>query len=95
VRLRPGNLHAGNARVYGAWLGKRYREQPILWILGGDWPVENDTHRAIWRALAAGLHAGDGGAHLMTYHPSGGRSSAEFVHNEDWLDSIKSRAGTR
>ncbi len=51
-----------NARAYGRWLGKRYQHQPIIWILGGDRVVENDTHRAILRAMAAGLREGDGGA---------------------------------
>ena len=82
-----------NARIYGEWLGRRYREQPLIWILGGDRPVENDTQRAIWRALAAGLKAGDGGTHLITYHPSGGRMSGEFVHHEDWLDFNQMQSG--
>jgi hypothetical protein len=82
-----------NARLYGEWLGRRYREQPIIWILGGDRPVENDTHRAIWRSMAAGLRAGDGGTHLITYHPSGGRSSAEYVHEETWLDFNQIQSG--
>jgi hypothetical protein len=82
-----------NARIYGEWLGRRYREQPIIWILGGDRPVETETHRAIWRAMAAGLRAGDGGTHLITYHPSGGRSSAEYVHQETWLDFNQIQSG--
>ena len=44
-----------NARVYGEFLGKRYKDKPIVWILGGDRPVENDRHRAILRAMAQGL----------------------------------------
>ncbi len=75
-----------NARVYGEFLGKRYRHKSVIWILGGDRPVENDTHRAIWRAMAAGIRAGDGGAHLITYHPVGGQSSADALHAEEWLD---------
>jgi hypothetical protein len=30
-----------NARTYGRWLGDRYADSPIIWILGGDRPVEN------------------------------------------------------
>lgn len=82
-----------NARSYGEFLGKRYRELPIIWILGGDRPVENDTHRAIWRELAAGLRAGDGGTHLISYHPMGGRSSGEYVHAEPWLDFNQMQSG--
>jgi hypothetical protein len=48
--------------------------------------VENDTHKEITRAMARGLRKGDGGAHLMTWHPSGGSGSAQYFHGEDWLD---------
>lgn len=75
-----------NARVYGEWLGKRYKNSPVLWILGGDRPIENDRHRLVYRALAEGLRAGDGRAHLITYHPSGGHSSTDYVNDELWLD---------
>ena len=39
-----------------------------------------------WRELARGLREGDGGAHLITYHPCGWRSSSQYFHNDDWLD---------
>ena len=74
-----------NARTYGEWVGKRYRDAGLIWILGGDRPVENETHRAILRAMAEGLRAGDGGRHLITFHPNGGAGSAEAFHSEDWL----------
>jgi hypothetical protein len=74
-----------NAAVYGEFLGRRYRDRPVVWILGGDRPVENDRHRAILRALAAGLRKGDGGRHLMTLHPTGGATSAQWFHGDDWL----------
>jgi Protein of unknown function (DUF4038)/Putative collagen-binding domain of a collagenase len=75
-----------NAAIYGEWLGKRYRNAGLVWILGGDRPVENERHKAILRALAEGLRKGDEGAHLITLHPTGGRGSAEWFHNELWLD---------
>jgi hypothetical protein len=75
-----------NAAVYGEWLGRRYRDAGIVWILGGDRPVETDTHRAVIAALARGLRAGDGGAHLITFHPTGGQGSAAPFHGEPWLD---------
>lgn len=77
---------AENAAVYGERLGNRYKDAGLVWILGGDRSVENDRHREILRAMARGLRKGDGGAHLMTLHPSGGNSSAIWFHNEDWLD---------
>ncbi len=75
-----------NAAVYGEWLGRRYRDQPIVWIVGGDRPIENDTHRVIIRAMATGLRRGDEGRHLVTFHPTGGQGSAQWFHEEAWLD---------
>jgi hypothetical protein len=75
-----------NAEVYGRWLGQRYKGKGLVWILGGDRTIENDNQREIIRAMARGLRAGDGGAHLITFHPPGGRGSAEWFHDEQWLD---------
>ena len=75
-----------NARQYGEWLGRRYRDAGIVWLLGGDRPIESDAHRAIIRAMAEGLRAGDGGAHLMSFHPPGGQGSSTWFHDEAWLD---------
>lgn len=82
----PEIFTPANALTYGRWLGARYAEAPIIWILGGDRPVESDVHREIIRAMAQGLDEGDGGAHLMSFHPNGGRTSSEWWQNEDWLD---------
>ncbi|MBL9173065.1 MAG: glycoside hydrolase family 140 protein [Verrucomicrobiales bacterium] len=78
-----------NAEVYGEWLGRRYRDAGIVWILGGDRPVDParaDVQKEILRSMARGLRKGDGGSHLITYHPTGGASSSEHFHNEPWLD---------
>ena len=75
-----------NAAVYGEWLGRRYKDAGIIWILGGDRPVENDRQRAILEAMARGLRKGDGGAHLITLHPTGGDGSAQYFPDADWLD---------
>jgi uncharacterized protein DUF4038/collagenase-like protein with putative collagen-binding domain len=75
-----------NAEVYGHWLGSRYRDRGIIWILGGDRRIENDEQKAVIEAMARGLRRGDGGAHLMTLHPRGGTGSSEWFHDADWLD---------
>ena len=73
-----------NARKYGRFLGRRYREFPnIIWINGGDRPGGEKT--IVWDALAEGICAEDS-THLMTYHPSGEASSGMWFHNRDWLD---------
>ncbi len=75
-----------NAESYGLWLGQRYRNAALIWILGGDRTVETERHKDITRAMARGLRKGDGGAHLITFHPRGGSGSAEVFHDEPWLD---------
>lgn len=76
-----------NARNYGKFLGSRYKSSPnIIWILGGDRPIESDLHRQIIVQMASGLKEGDGGNHLISFHPTGGSGSAQYFHNEPWLD---------
>jgi len=72
------------AYAYGGFLGKRYSDKPIIWILGGDYYAEGTD--VAWRELARGLAEGDGGRHLITYHPGGGKRSSTWFHNEKWLD---------
>lgn len=82
----PEVFTPANAEIYGEYLGKRYRDKAIVWILGGDRPIDTPIHREIVEAMAAGIKKGDGGRHLMTYHPNGGRSSSEWWHDAGWLD---------
>ena len=88
----PEIFNAGNARVYGKWIGNRYKDKKnIIWILGGD-RVPDEKAKAIWRAMAAGIAEGVGGQDkaLMTFHPQpnavedGG--SSKYFHNDEWLD---------
>jgi hypothetical protein len=79
-------FNAANAEIYGEWLGKRYKDAGLVWILGGDRGVDNDEQREIIRAMANGLRRGDGGAHLMTFHPPGGNGSSTWFHDDAWLD---------
>jgi len=75
-----------NAETYGEFLGARYKDAEIIWILGGDRNVENDVHAEIIRAMARGLKKGDNGRHLMTFHPRGGGTSSQYFHTDEWLD---------
>ncbi len=75
-----------NAEAYGEWLGKRYRDRAIIWILGGDRSVDTDTHRSIIESMAKGIRRGDDDRNLMTFHPQGQQNSADIFHQQDWLD---------
>jgi hypothetical protein len=84
--LGKAAFNPDNARKFGRFLGARYKDKPIIWILGGDRSVTNDAERAIIDALAAGLTEGDGGAHLKTFHPIGPGMSSLKLHEAPWLD---------
>ena len=75
-----------NAEVYGEWLGRRYRDAGLVWILGGDRSVDSEAQREIIRAMARGLRRGDRGNHLMTFHPPGGAGSSQWFVDESWID---------
>lgn len=75
-----------NAGQFGEYLGKRYQDKPIIWILGGDQNIHTEQDRKIVEALAAGLKRGDGGNHLITYHPRGPGLSSDYFHQSEWLD---------
>ncbi|MBO4796104.1 MAG: glycoside hydrolase family 140 protein [Verrucomicrobia bacterium] len=79
-------MNIQNAEQYGEFLGKRYKDKQLIWILGGDRDVANDRQKEVIRALAAGLKKGDGGRHLFTFHPPGASGSSQWLHNEPWLD---------
>jgi len=85
-----------NARRYGAWLGRRYRDRThLVWVLGGDRPAvhEGRDFRPIWRAMAAGIREAVDGPVLMTYHPNGRVSSSLWLHDEPWLDVNMMQSG--
>ena len=84
VRPELNVLTNATAFSYGKYLGNRYRDTSVIWILGGDFFATG--FEDIWRRMAAGLTEGDGGIHLKTYHPKSPRSSAMWFHAEKWLD---------
>ncbi|NMH91113.1 DUF4038 domain-containing protein [Pseudonocardia bannensis] len=71
-----------NARSYGVFLGERYADAPVVWIMGGDAPA--DGAEDVWRELAAGIREG-GSSALISYFPRAGQTSADWFATEDWL----------
>lgn len=82
-----------NARVYGRYLGKRYRDKPVIWIMGGDRPIKTDLQRSIVSSMSEGVKEGDGGRHLMTFHPCGREQSSQYFHDAPWLSFNMSQTG--
>jgi Protein of unknown function (DUF4038)/Putative collagen-binding domain of a collagenase len=89
----PEIFNAENARVYGKWLGNRYKNRKnLIWLLGGDRNPRDQKDIQVWQAMAAGIVEGVGGQNnaMMSFHPQptanedGG--SARWFHNDEWLD---------
>jgi hypothetical protein len=85
VTSPPGLLTHHNARAFGQWIGGRYREAGVIWVLGGDInPIwfddigaagrgENITSRdfrPVFDELALGIREGAGDESFLTYHPT-------------------------
>ena len=51
--LGKAAFNPANARQYGHFLGQRYKDKAIIWVLGGDRSITNDDERAIIDAMAA------------------------------------------
>lgn len=83
---RGGIFTVDNARAYGRYLGKRYKDKAVIWILGGDRTITSEQERAVIDAMAAGLEEGDGKTHLKTFHPIGPGMSSSHLHDAPWLD---------
>ena len=89
----PEIFNTDNAKTYGKWLGNRYKDRKnIIWILIGDRNPRHEQDVNVWRAMAAGITEGVGGADnaLMTAHPQPNNTadggSGKWFHNDDWFD---------
>ena len=73
-----------NARAWAKWVAQRFKDEPaIVWSMT---PEAKPEFVPILRELAAGLHEGDGGTHLITFKPDPAPFSSSFIHGEKWLD---------
>lgn len=93
--LGPKIFNTENAQSYGRWVAERYQQSDVIWIVGGDRPVQSEEDAAVWRAMATGIREAVGHDKLITFHPCGGQSSATFVHDEAWLDFNMVQSGHR
>lgn len=88
----PEIFNPAYAGLYGTWLARRYRNfKNIIWINGGDrWGGDNNY--PIWDAMGKALRKHDKN-HLITFHPQGECSSAQWFHKNEWLDFNMSQTG--
>ena len=76
-----------------ATVSERYADRPnIIWLIGGD--VNPEANMDVWHAMAETIKQYDKN-HLMTYHPVGRTSSANWFHDASWLDFHMFQSGHR
>lgn len=93
--LGPEIFTPENAYIYAKWMADRYRGcWNIIWMLGGDRPLENDTHRAVIDAMAKGIREVDAN-HLITFHPTGGTVSTQYLPDAEYIDFHTAQTGHR
>ena len=91
--MKRGLMSVDEARSYGSFLAERYKDSPnIIWIMGGD--IQGDLCQAEWDSLATTIKRIDK-RHLMTFHPRGRTSSADFYNDRDWIDFNMFQSGHR
>ncbi len=80
----PEVLDEDNADDYGRFLGERYADKDVLFVLGGDREAHQDDNTPeVWGALAEGIRETDTGEHLISFHPWGEESSTDMWPNDD------------
>lgn len=80
----PVIFNENNAEKFGQLIAERFRKYDnIIWVLGGDRIPENETHFAIYQAMAKGIRSIDS-LKLMTYHPSGAKTASDYF-SHSWL----------
>ena len=74
------------AMQYGLFLGKRYKDSGVIWILGGDRNIRTPKDREIVEAMAKGLKQGCNNQQLITFHPRGPGMSSDYFLDAEWMD---------
>ena len=78
----PEVLDTSNAQAYGEFLGERYGDKNVIFVLGGDRPSNTGGNTPeVWSAVAEGIRATAGGDDLISFHPWGEESSTEMFPN--------------
>lgn len=82
-----------NAYTFGRFLGERYKNNAVIWFVGGDSPPEK--YEAVWVSMAKGLKDGSENRQMVCYHGQGSTSSSMWFHKAGWLDFNSIQSGHR
>lgn len=91
--VKEGLMDETQAESYGRFLTDRYGNRPnIIWIIGGD--IQGDVKTEVWERLATTIRTYDTD-HLITFHPRGRTTSAQWFNSSRWLDFNMFQSGHR
>lgn len=91
--VKGGAMDEEGAKAYGEFLANRYKNRPnIVWVIGGD--IQGNIKPNVWSALAQTIRNIDK-RHLMTFHPRGRCTSAQWWSQADWIDFHTYQSGHR
>ena len=91
--VKAGKMDVSQAKAYGAFLANRYKNRKnIIWIIGGD--IQGYVKPEVWDALATTIKSIDKN-HLMTFHPRGRTTSAQWWSKASWIDFHAFQSGHR
>ena len=91
--VKDGKLSVEQAKTYGTFLANRYKNRPnIIWFMGGD--IQGNIKPEVWETLATTIKRIDKN-HLMTYHPRGRHTSAQWWSKASWIDFHTFQSGHR
>lgn len=91
--VKGGAMDVAGAKAYGEFLANRYKDRPnIVWVIGGD--IQGDIRSDVWETLAQAIKSIDS-RHLMTYHPRGRHTSAQWWAKAEWIDFHTYQSGHR
>lgn len=91
--VKNGGVSFDEAEAYATFLAERYGDKPnVIWLNGGDTFGSDST--ATWKVIGRTLKE-NAPQQLVTFHPRGRCTSADWFHNEDWLDFNMIQSGHR
>lgn len=91
--VKEGKMTVDEAKKYGEFLANRYKDKKnIVWVIGGD--IQGNIKPEVWDTLARTIKSIDKN-HIMTYHPRGRHTSAQWFADRDWLDFHMYQSGHR
>ena len=92
--IGPEIFDESNARFYGRFLARLIGgRENVIFMLGGDRPIETEGQRRIIDEMAAGIKEGERTPHLITYHPCGEASSSDYFADCDYIDFHSLQSG--